>query len=55
MDKQMKSLHKNERWELLNLLIGRKVVGNMLVYKVNNNNDGLLECYKDLLVGKGYV
>ena len=39
----------------MDLLPRRKVVGNEWVYKVNNNNDWLLECYKSRFAEKGYV
>ena len=51
----MKLLHKNETWKLVDLPPRRKFVGNKWVYKINKNNDGLLEPYKSHSVEKSYV
>ena len=45
MDEEMKALHKNETWELVDIPPRRKVVGNKWVCKLKKLNDGLLEYY----------
>lgn len=51
----MESLQKNQTWELVKLLLGKRVIGCKWVYKreplVSKQE---LEKFKDCLVGKGY-
>ena len=54
MNEEIKTLHENERWELVDLPLRRKVIGNKWVFKIKNN-DGLLEHYEAHLVEKGYM
>ena len=49
MDEVMKGLHKNERWELVDLLLERKLIRTKWLYKVKKNNDGSLKCFFLLL------
>eukprot|EP00253_Pinus_taeda_P036579 PITA_36579 len=51
---EMASLHKNEAWDLVELLIGRKPIGNKWVFKKKTNAEGMVEKYKARLVAKGY-
>jgi hypothetical protein len=50
----MVSLDKNEAWDLLELLAGRKPVGSKLVFKKKLNVEGKVEKHKACLVAKGY-
>eukprot|EP00253_Pinus_taeda_P020281 PITA_20281 len=50
----MASLHKNEAWDLVELLAGRKPIGSKRVFKKKTNAERKMEKYKARLVGKGY-
>ena len=50
---EMASLHKNEAWDLVEFLAGRKPIGNKWVFKKKTNAKGKVE-YKARLVEKGY-
>jgi hypothetical protein len=54
MDKEMKSLDKNEAWDLVELLTGRNPIGRKWVFKKKLNAKGKVEKYKARLVAKGY-
>ena len=51
---EMASLHKNEAWDLVELLTGRKPIGCKWVFKKKTNVEGKVEKYKAQLVAKGY-
>jgi len=51
---EMASLHKNEAWDLVELLDGRKPIGSKWVFKKKTNVEGKVEKYKAQLVAKGY-
>ncbi|MCY6396719.1 reverse transcriptase domain-containing protein, partial [Actinobacillus pleuropneumoniae] len=51
---EMASLHKNEAWELVELLARRKSIGRKWVFKKKTNAEGKVEKYKARLVEKGY-
>eukprot|EP00253_Pinus_taeda_P009596 PITA_09596 len=51
---EMTSLHKNEAWDLVELSVGRKPIGNKWVFKKKINAEGKVEKYKARLVAKGY-
>eukprot|EP00253_Pinus_taeda_P033454 PITA_33454 len=51
---EMASLHKNEAWELVELLSRRKPIDNKWVFKNKRNAEGEVEKYKARLVAKGY-
>eukprot|EP00253_Pinus_taeda_P033556 PITA_33556 len=51
---EMASLHKNEAWDLVELLVGRKNIGIKWVFKNKTNVEGKMEKYKAQLVAKGY-
>jgi hypothetical protein len=50
----MTALDKNEAWDLVELSIGRKFIGNKWVFKNKLNTEGKVEKYKAQLVAKGY-
>ena len=50
----MVSLHKNEAWDLVELLAGRKPIGSKWVFKKKTYEEGKVEKYKAQLVAKGY-
>eukprot|EP00253_Pinus_taeda_P015277 PITA_15277 len=49
---EMTSLHKNKAWDLVELLAGRKPIGNKWVFKKKTNVEGKVEKYKARLVVK---
>jgi hypothetical protein len=51
---EMESLHKNETWDLVELLNGRKPISNKWVFKKKLNARGQVEKFKARLVGNGY-
>ena len=55
MNEEMKSLQKNETWELVDRPPGKKPVGCRWVSTVNHKADGTIECFKARLVAKGYT
>jgi hypothetical protein len=46
MMEEMETLDKNEAWDLVELLIGRKPIGNKWVFKKKLNEEGKVEKYK---------
>ena len=55
MNEEMKSLQKNNTWELVDLPLGKKPVGCRWVYTVKYKADGTIERFKARLVAKGYT
>ena len=55
MNEEMKSLQKNETWELVDRPLGKKPVGCRWVYTMKHKEDGTIECFKARLVAKGYT
>eukprot|EP00253_Pinus_taeda_P030627 PITA_30627 len=51
---EMESLHKNEVWDLVELLAGRKHIDNKWVFKKKMNAEGKVDKYKAWLAEKGY-
>ena len=51
---EMESLHKNDAWDLVELLAGRKPIGSKWVFKKKMTVEGKVEKYKAWLVAKGY-
>ena len=54
MQDELKSLQKNDVWELEKLPNGRKTVGSKWVFKEKIGADGSTERYKATLVAQGY-
>ena len=55
MNEEMKSLQKNETWELVDPPPEKKPVGCRWIYTVKYKADGTIECFKARLVAKGYT
>ena len=55
MNEEMKSLQKNETWELVKCPPGKKPVGCRWIYTVKYKADGSIERFKATLVAKGYT
>ncbi|RVW51536.1 Retrovirus-related Pol polyprotein from transposon TNT 1-94 [Vitis vinifera] len=55
MNEEMKSLQKNETWELVECPLGKKPVGCRWIYTVKYKADGSIERFKARLVAKGYT
>nr|GEV92867.1 retrovirus-related Pol polyprotein from transposon TNT 1-94 [Tanacetum cinerariifolium] len=54
MEEEIKSIEKNDTWELTTLPKGQKDIGVKWVYKAKKNAKGEVEKYKAILVAKGY-
>ena len=54
MDDEIKSIEKNDTWELIALPKGHKPIGVKWVYKTKKNAKGEVEKHKARLVAKGY-
>ena len=55
MNEEMKSLQKNETWELVECPPGKKLVGCRWIYTMKYKADGSIERFKVRLVAKGYT
>ena len=55
MSEEMKSLHANDVWDLVELPEGRKAVGSKWVYKLKVDADGVVERHKARLVAQDSV
>ncbi|GJU04480.1 retrovirus-related pol polyprotein from transposon TNT 1-94 [Tanacetum coccineum] len=53
-EQEIKSIEKNDTWELTTLLKGQKAIGVKWVYKAKKNAKGEVEKYTPRLVAKGY-
>ncbi|CAI7908734.1 unnamed protein product [Closterium sp. NIES-53] len=54
MESELKSIEKNDTWELVELLEGRNVITSKRLFKIKSDADGNIERYKSRLVAKGY-
>ncbi|GMP34292.1 hypothetical protein CsSME_00007220 [Camellia sinensis var. sinensis] len=54
MEEEIESMKKNHVWDLVDLPLGRKTIGNKWVLKIKRKADGSIERYKARLVAKGY-
>jgi len=54
MDEEIRSIEKNNTWELVSLPKGHKSIGVKWVYQAKKNAKGEIERYKARLVTKGY-
>ena len=55
MNEKMKSLQKNETWELVECPPGKNPVGCRWIYTVKYKANGSIEQFKARLVAKGYT
>jgi hypothetical protein len=55
MDAEMRSIGKNETWDLIELPKGAKRIGVKWVYKTKLNELGEVDKHKARLVAKGYA
>ena len=55
MNEEMKSLQKNETWELVDRPPGKKPIGCWWVYTLKHKADGTIEHFKERLMAKGYT
>ena len=53
-DSEIESLDKNKTWEVVPLPKERKAIGCRWVFRVKENQDGIIERYKARLVAKGF-
>ncbi|GJX20953.1 putative RNA-directed DNA polymerase [Tanacetum coccineum] len=54
MNLEMEALYRNGTWEIVDLPIGRKPIGNKRVYRVKYKSSGDVERFKARLVAKGF-
>nr|GEW38929.1 ribonuclease H-like domain-containing protein [Tanacetum cinerariifolium] len=54
MNKEMDALYENNTWEIFELPVGRKAIGNKWVYKIKYKSSGEIDRYKARLVAKGF-
>ncbi|CAL8078306.1 unnamed protein product [Prunus armeniaca] len=54
MDNEIKSIEKNQTWELTNLPKGKKTIGVKWVFRTKLNEKGEVDKHKARLVAKGY-
>ncbi|WJZ99925.1 hypothetical protein VitviT2T_018330 [Vitis vinifera] len=55
MNEEMKSLQKNETWELVECPPGKKPIGCRWMYTVKYKANSIIERFKARLVAKGYT
>ena len=55
MNDEMESMRTNQVWDLVDLPLERKAIGNKWVLKIKRKADGKIERYKTRLVAKGYT
>ena len=55
MNKEIKSLHENDMWDLVKLPPGRNVVGSKWVFKKETGSDSAVGRFKARLVVQGYT
>ncbi|KAK8951032.1 hypothetical protein KSP39_PZI004596 [Platanthera zijinensis] len=55
MEEELRALHKNNTWQLVDLPPGKRTVGSRWVFTVKQNQDGIVERYKARLVAQGYT
>ena len=55
MEEEMISMESNHGWDLVELLPGRKTIGNKWVLNIKHKADGTIDRHKARLVAKGYT
>lgn len=55
MQEEMKVIHKNQTWELVDRPLHKNAIGIKRVYRIKLNADGTVNKHKARLVVKGYA
>ena len=55
MREETNSMKSNQVWDLVDLPLGRKTIGNKWVLNIKHKADGTIDKYKARLVAKGYT
>jgi len=55
MNKELVALKVNQTWIIINLSLGKSIIGCHWVYKVKYKSDDTVKRYKARLVAKGYT
>jgi hypothetical protein len=55
MEEEMELMKTNQVWDLVDLPLGQRFIGNKLILKIKHKVDGLIERYKARLVAKSYT
>ena len=55
MKEEMNSMKSNRVWDLVDLSLGRRIVGYKWVLNIKHKVDGTIDKYKARLVAKGYT
>jgi hypothetical protein len=55
MKEELDALHKNHTWDLVDLPLGKSVVGCKWIYKIKTCSDGIVDRYKARLVARGFT
>ncbi|KAL0437399.1 UNVERIFIED_CONTAM: hypothetical protein Sradi_0447800 [Sesamum radiatum] len=55
MNQELLALERNQTWDVVPLLSGKRVIGCKWVYKIKLKDDGSVDHYKARLVAKGYT
>ena len=55
MNEEIRSLQKNSTWEVIDLPMGKILVGCRWVFTIKHKMDGTIERFKARLVAKGYT
>ncbi len=53
IDEELKSLHKNDTWNITDLPDGKKVLNTIWIFKTKNHANGSSKRFKARLVAKG--
>jgi len=52
MEEEMELMKTNQVWDLVDLPLEQRFIGNKLILKIKHKVDGSIECYKARLVAK---
>lgn len=55
MKQEYDALIKNNTWELVELPLGKYMIGTMWIYKTKDKDNGSIDRYKAHLIAKGYA
>ena len=55
MEEEIEFMKTNQVWDLVDLPLGRKSIGNKWVLKIKSKADGTIDRYKAQLVAEGYA